>query len=44
VQVRATEVTSHIHLGQWYQPISARKNVDGILTAPVPVFWNVKVN
>jgi peptide/nickel transport system substrate-binding protein len=44
VQVRATEMTSHLHLGQWYQPITARKNVDGILTAPVPVFWNIKVN
>ena len=41
VQVRATEMTSHINLGQWYQPIAARKNVTGILTAPVPVFWNI---
>jgi peptide/nickel transport system substrate-binding protein len=41
VQVRATEMTSHINLGQWYQPIAARKNVAGILTAPVPVFWNI---
>jgi peptide/nickel transport system substrate-binding protein len=41
VQVRATEQTSHINLGQWYQPVAARKNVAGILTAPVPVFWNI---
>ena len=34
VQVRATQAVSHINLGQWYQPIAARKNVSGILTAP----------
>jgi peptide/nickel transport system substrate-binding protein len=44
VQVRATQWTSHIFLGQWYQPIAARSNVAGILTTPVPVFWNIAVN
>ena len=44
VQVRATEMTSHINLGQWYQPQAARKNLTGILTAPVPLFWNVKLD
>jgi peptide/nickel transport system substrate-binding protein len=43
VQVRATEQTSHINLGQWYQPIAARKSVAAILTAPVPVFWNIQI-
>jgi peptide/nickel transport system substrate-binding protein len=43
VQVRATQITTHINLGQWYQPIAARKVVTGILTAPVPVFWNVAI-
>ena len=28
--------------GQWYQPVAMRKNIDGVLTAPVPVFWNVE--
>ncbi len=41
VQVREAEVVTHIHLGQWYQPAAARKNVTGFLTAPAPVFWNV---
>jgi peptide/nickel transport system substrate-binding protein len=41
VQVRATEITSHIPLGQWYQPSAWRKNIDGIISAPVPLFWNV---
>ena len=42
VQVREREVVTHIHLGQYYQPIGTRKNISGILTAPVPVFWNVE--
>jgi peptide/nickel transport system substrate-binding protein len=42
VQARAMEVGTHIHLGQWYQAAAVRKGVvDGILTAPAPVFWNV---
>ena len=41
VQVREREVVTHIHLGQYVQPMGVRKNVNGILTAPVPVFWNV---
>jgi peptide/nickel transport system substrate-binding protein len=44
LQIAATKVTTHIHLGQWYQPIAARKTVSGVLSAPVPVFWNVAVN
>jgi hypothetical protein len=43
VHVRATQWTPHIHLGQWYQPIAARNHLAGILTAPVPVFWNIDV-
>jgi len=42
VQVRLTQYPTHVPLGQWFQPIAARRNVDGILTAPVPVFWNVE--
>ena len=41
VQVREREVVTHLWLGQWYQPIAARKTIGGIPTAPVPVFWNV---
>ena len=44
VQVRATQAVSHVSLGQWYQPIAARKSVAGILTTPVPVFWNIAIN
>ena len=35
------EHPTHANLGQWYAPIARRNNVDGNLTAPAPVFWNV---
>jgi peptide/nickel transport system substrate-binding protein len=41
VQVRVTEYPTHVHLGQWYQPVALRSNVDGTVQAPVTVFWNV---
>jgi len=42
VRVRNTQATTHLFLGQWYQPASVRRNVIGALTAPVPMFWNVE--
>jgi peptide/nickel transport system substrate-binding protein len=30
-----------VFLGQWYQPSAVRKTLDGIIVAPVPVFWNM---
>jgi len=44
IQERATKMTSHINLGQWYQPQATRANVSGLLTAPVSVFWNIEKN
>ena len=41
VQVRVTEYPTHVHLGQWYSPFAVRTTVDGIVEAPVTVFWNV---
>ncbi len=32
---------THINVGQWYSPGALRTNIDGLLTAPAPVFWNV---
>jgi len=43
-QVRAAQVVTHIPLGQWYKPFLLRKNVNGMLVAPAPVFWNVSVD
>jgi peptide/nickel transport system substrate-binding protein len=42
VQVRITHYPTHIWLGQWFQPYATRKNVDGLVTAPVTVFWNAE--
>ena len=42
VQLREREVVTHIHLGQYYQPIGTTQKVSGILTAPAPVFWNIE--
>ena len=42
VQVRVTHYPTHVHVGQWYQAAAVRKTVDGMLPAPVPVFWNVE--
>jgi peptide/nickel transport system substrate-binding protein len=43
VQVRATEMVSHIPLGQWYQRSLMRKNLVGMMQAPAPVFWNMEL-
>ena len=43
VQVRLSEIVTHIYLGQWYQPSAHSSKVSGFLTAPVPLFWNVEV-
>jgi peptide/nickel transport system substrate-binding protein len=42
VQLREREVVTHVWLGQWYQPVAVRKNINGILTSPPPVFWNIE--
>ncbi len=44
VQVQNTKMVTHLPLGQWYLGSPMRKNVDGMLKAPAPVFWNVSVN
>jgi len=32
---------THVNVGQWYSPGALRTNIDGLMTAPVPVFWNI---
>ena len=44
VQVREGQVVTHVPLGQWYLGAVMRKNVDGMLVAPAPVFWNIAIN
>ena len=42
VQLRFLEVPTHVHLGQWYKPIALRKNIEGMVAAPVVIFWNIE--
>ena len=40
-QKRAVEISTHIPIGQFHVPIATRTDVDGVLSAPAPVFWNL---
>ena len=42
VQVRATEWTPYIHLGEWRNASAARKNISGLIAAGPTIFWNVE--
>jgi peptide/nickel transport system substrate-binding protein len=44
VQVRDASVVTHIPLGQYIVVAMMRKNVDGMVEAPAPVFWNIALN
>jgi peptide/nickel transport system substrate-binding protein len=43
VQLRAAAYPTHIHLGQYVQPVAMRKNVTGLLAGPSIAFWNIAV-
>jgi peptide/nickel transport system substrate-binding protein len=43
VQARNIEITAEIPVGEYIQPIAVRKNVKGLLMAPVPVHWNIEI-
>lgn len=43
IQVRAMEVVTHAHGGQWYRPIAYRGDrLSGVLDGPVSYFWNIE--
>jgi peptide/nickel transport system substrate-binding protein len=42
VQQRYLESPTHVHLGQWYKPIAMRKNIEGMISAPVIALWNIE--
>ena len=35
------EHPTHVHLGEWYQPIALRADIDGVMIAPATAFWNM---
>jgi peptide/nickel transport system substrate-binding protein len=41
-QIRATQYPTHLPLGQWYGAWAIRKNLTGMVEAPVTVFWNIE--
>jgi peptide/nickel transport system substrate-binding protein len=43
VQLRMAEFPTHVHLGQYTQPVAFRKNVVGLLTSANIIFWNIEV-
>ena len=43
IQKRFAVSPTHIHLGQWYQPMAIGKNITAH-DSPVPVFWGYKKN
>src|SRR5499426_33459 len=32
---------THVHLGEWYQPIALRADIQGMMVAPATVYWNM---
>jgi peptide/nickel transport system substrate-binding protein len=42
IQVRAMEIVTHVHGGQWYRPAAWRGDrLSGVLDGPVSYFWNI---
>jgi peptide/nickel transport system substrate-binding protein len=41
-QIRATEWTPYVHLGEWRLVSATRRNVSGFISAGPTVFWNVE--
>jgi peptide/nickel transport system substrate-binding protein len=42
IQEREIVYPTYIPLGQWYQPIAVRKNIEGVLHTTVSAFWNIR--
>ena len=38
---RLFEVLPYINFGQWSAPVAYRREVSGLLTSPIPIYWNV---
>ena len=44
IQVRAFEIATHAPLGEYIEPLAARKNITGFVTGPGNLYWNIKKN
>ncbi len=44
IQARAFEVGTHVPLGEYVQPVAARKNISGFFVSNGNLYWNLKKN
>ena len=44
IQARAFEVGTHVPLGEYVQPVGARKNITGFFVTNGNLYWNLKKN
>jgi peptide/nickel transport system substrate-binding protein len=44
IHVRAFEVATHVPLGEYQQPMAARKNISGFFVTNGNIYWNLKKN
>jgi peptide/nickel transport system substrate-binding protein len=44
IQARAFEIGTHAPVGEYVEPLAARKNVAGFVTGPGNLYWNIKKN
>jgi peptide/nickel transport system substrate-binding protein len=44
IQARAFEIGTHAPLGEYVNPLAARKNISGFVTGPGNLYWNIKKN
>jgi peptide/nickel transport system substrate-binding protein len=42
IQTRAFEIGTHVPLGQYRQPVAARKNISGFFVHNSNIYWNLK--
>jgi len=44
IQARAFAIGTHAPLGEYIEPLAARKNITGFVTGPGNLYWNIKKN
>jgi peptide/nickel transport system substrate-binding protein len=44
IQARAFEIATHAPLGEYANPLAARRNISGFVTGPGNLYWNIKKN
>jgi peptide/nickel transport system substrate-binding protein len=44
IQTRAFQIATHAPLGEYIEPLAARRNITGFVTGPGNLYWNIKKN